>query len=242
MRSRITHAGAQLLGYTTSASRKAALMSLVVENAKRHLGNPDFQRDAMTVVGNTVASLRELMNQVSGVARVPHIEPAPCHVRDLVDDALQSAGMAQLDGRGPIRVEVDVRAQHEVVVDRRLLSRVLVNLLTNAREALSGEGRIDVTAEVAGEPLQLTLTVHDDGRGMNEEFLRSRLFRPFATTKPNGLGIGLAQSRSIVEAHGGRIEVRSRLGAGTTFTVHVPAHGGPARPLQSTHPSEGVST
>ncbi len=215
-------------------------LSLVVENAKRHLGNPDFQRDAMTVVGNTVASLRELMNQVSGVARAPHIEPAPCRVQDLVEDALQSAGMAQLDGPGPLRLEVQVQAQHEVVVDRRLLARVLVNLLTNAREALSGDGRIDLTAEVSGDPLHLTLTVHDDGRGMNEEFLRSRLFRPFATTKPNGLGIGLAQSRSIVEAHGGRIEVRSRLGAGTTFTVHVPAQGGTSRPLQPTTTFEGI--
>ncbi|MEO5989220.1 MAG: XrtA/PEP-CTERM system histidine kinase PrsK [Candidatus Eisenbacteria bacterium] len=200
-------------------------LSLVVENAKRHLGNPDFQRDAMAVVGNTVASLRELMNQVSGVARVPHIEPAPCSVRELIEDAILAAGMAQIDGDGPLRLELRIPEQHEVVVDRRLLARVLVNLLTNAREALPGPGRIELAAEIEGEPRMLVVSVHDDGRGMNEEFLRTRLFRPFATTKPNGLGIGLAQSRSIVEAHGGRIEVRSRLGAGTTFTVHVPADG-----------------
>lgn len=200
-------------------------LSLVVENAKRHLGNPDFQRDAMAVVGSTVASLRELMNQVSGIARAPHIEPAPCSVQELVADALLAAGMAQLDASGPLRLDLRVTERGDVVVDRRLLTRVIVNLLTNAREAMPGPGRIELAAEVAEEPRTLVVSVHDDGRGMNEEFLRTRLFRPFATTKPNGLGIGLAQSRSIVEAHGGRIEVRSRPGAGTTFTVHIPADG-----------------
>lgn len=200
-------------------------LSLVVENAKRHLGNPEFQRDAMAVVGSTVASLRELMNQVSGVARAPRIELAPCSLRELVDEAVQAAGMAQLPEAGPLRLRVDVPEDVEIVVDRRLLARVIVNLLTNAREALPGEGRIDLSADIAGAPGRLRLTVHDDGRGMNEEFLRTRLFRPFATTKPNGLGIGLAQSRSIVEAHGGGIEVRSRPGAGTTFTVQVPVCG-----------------
>ena len=60
------------------------------------------------------------------------------------------------------------------------------------------------------------------GRAMSEEFIRTSLFRPFATTKPTGLGIGLSQCRSIVQAMGGAITVESRPGAGTTFAVHLP--------------------
>jgi hypothetical protein len=65
--------------------------------------------------------------------------------------------------------------------------------------------------------------VADDGPGMDEEFIAHSLFRPFKTTKENGLGIGLYQCRNIVEAHGGSIAVRSRPGKGATFQVFLPA-------------------
>ena len=98
----------------------------------------------------------------------------------------------------------------------------------NAREAVDGNGRITLDVEVTrSEPVaRLEISVADNGRGMTEEYVRTRLFRPFATTKTNGLGIGLAQCRAIVEAHGGRIDVRSRPGEGTTFVVSVPAAPG----------------
>jgi len=146
-------------------------------------------------------------------------------VRDLVDEALTLSGLA-LRGGGSVRITVSLHEHGEVVVDRRLMVRVLVNLLTNAREAIDGTGEIELAAAVqpaANGADELEFTVRDTGRGMPEEFVRTRLFRPFSTTKANGLGIGLAQCRTIVEAHGGRIEVRTRPGAGTTFIVRVPA-------------------
>lgn len=203
-------------------------LSLVVENAKRHLGNPDFQRDAMAVVERTVKSLRELMSQVSGVSRTLQVQPVPCAVQDVVGDALQASGLA-LGGDGSVRLEVNMQASADVVVDRGLMVRVLTNLLTNARESLGPSGVITLRAQVhangGGAGPQLEMVVADDGRGMSEEFIRTRLFRPFSTTKTNGLGIGLAQCRTIVEAHGGVIDVKSSPGAGTTFTVRVPADG-----------------
>jgi putative PEP-CTERM system histidine kinase len=204
-------------------------LSLVVENAKRHLGNPEFQRDAMAVVERTVLSLRELMNQVSGVGRMLQPVAAPCSVRALVDESLLACGMAAGDEGDPL-VIVHVDEADEVVVDGKLMQRVVVNLLTNAREAVDGSGRITLVARVTGAAPEsrLELSVSDNGRGMNEDFVRTRLFRPFATTKANGLGIGLAQCRAIVEAHGGRIDVRSRPGEGTTFVVSVPAGVGSA--------------
>ena len=104
--------------------------------------------------------------------------------------------------------------------------RVLVNLLTNARESLGGPGEIELTAGLEADAdgaQSLVFRVRDTGRGMSEEFIRTSLFRPFATTKPTGLGVGLSQCRSIVEAMGGAITVESRPGAGTTFAVHLPA-------------------
>jgi putative PEP-CTERM system histidine kinase len=200
-------------------------LSLVLDNARRHMSNPDFQKDALAVIERTVANLRELMQQVAVVGRSPQLSPEPCALSQLIDDSLLASGLArgELDG---IRVGVVVRGPDAVWVDRRLMQRVLVNLLTNAREALRGTGMIELSAEVEepsnGASGRLRVQVRDDGRGMSEEFIRTALFRPFATTKDEGLGIGLAQCRSIVEAHGGTIRANSRAGKGTTFEVILP--------------------
>jgi putative PEP-CTERM system histidine kinase len=203
-------------------------LSLVVDNARRHMGNPDFQRDAMAVVERTVRSLRELMAQVSGVSSSPAPHVAPCSLRELVSDALAESGLALASG-SDVRVEVTVPEGAEAMLDRAQIGRVLVNLLVNAREAMAGPGTIGVRAiSVSGADgsREAVIEVSDTGRGMSEEFIRTRLFKPFSTTKKGGLGVGLAQCRGIVEAHGGTIDARSRPGEGTVFTVRVPA-GGP---------------
>jgi signal transduction histidine kinase len=108
--------------------------------------------------------------------------------------------------------------------------RVITNLLVNAREALEGPGEIGIEAMTEGESVDggtLVLRVRDTGRGMSDEFVRRQLFRPFATTKAAGLGIGLAQCKAIIEGHGGMIRVESRPGGGTAFEVRIPL-----RPVQ----------
>jgi len=200
-------------------------LSLVVDNARRHLSNPEFQRDALAVVERTVVSLRELMSQVAGVARPSEVRPEPCSVADLLDEATLAAGLAP-GGSGGVRLKVCCGVTGPVWVDRRLMQRVIVNLLTNARESVSGPGDIELAAELlrrgAADAGTLILTVRDTGRGMTEEFVHTALFKPFATTKAAGLGVGLAQCRAIVEAHGGAISVESQPGRGTTFRVSLP--------------------
>ena len=207
-------------------------LALVVDNAKRHMGNPEFQRDAMAVVERTVRSLRELMSQVSGVSSPPAPQSAPVALRELVTESLVESGLALEQAPG-LRVEVTVPEGAEAVLDRRQVGRVLVNLLVNAREALQGPGTIGVraiTVSGADGASEAVIEVSDTGRGMSEDFIRTRLFKPFSTTKKGGLGVGLAQCRGIVEAHGGTIDARSRAGEGTVFTVRIPnaANGGEA--------------
>jgi signal transduction histidine kinase len=96
---------------------------------------------------------------------------------------------------------------------------VLVNLLRNAHEACHGHDQVEV--EVGGLP-QPYVKIKDTGCGINEEFLLSNLFVPFSTTKENGMGIGLYQSKHIIEAHNGRLEVESSPGHGSTFTILLP--------------------
>ena len=149
-----------------------------------------------------------------------------------MSEGLAAAGLQPGDRDG-LRVTVDSPAT-VVRVDRRHMVRVITNLLVNAREALpAGRGEITVRSEVSSSNRSagdLTLTVKDNGRGMSEEFVRSGLYRPFSTTKPGGLGVGLAQVKGIIDGHGGTISVSSRPGEGTTFVVRLP---GVAVPLEA---------
>jgi signal transduction histidine kinase len=106
--------------------------------------------------------------------------------------------------------------------DSEQLRSVVTNLLLNASEAVGRNGRIEVkTAERDG---WVTLSVSDNGCGMAPEFVRDSLFRPFKTTKKKGLGIGMFQTKMIVEAHHGHLRVQSEPGKGTAFHVSLPLH------------------
>jgi hypothetical protein len=97
---------------------------------------------------------------------------------------------------------------------------VFTNLLLNARDAVDMNGRITVATTWQGD--WVALSVSDNGCGMTEQFIKNSLFRPFRSTKKKGLGIGMFQSKTIVEAHHGKIQVESELGVGTTFRVMLP--------------------
>ena len=101
------------------------------------------------------------------------------------------------------------------------------NLLLNAREAIQAEGSI--TLRTRSRDGQVEVTVEDNGRGMKPEFLEKELFVPFRTTKSDGLGIGLYQSKKIMEAHQGTIRVESEEGHGTVIRLLFPL----TRPAQA---------
>ncbi len=104
---------------------------------------------------------------------------------------------------------------------RKALSGALLNLMENALQACERGGTVQL--EVEGRGGQITLRVSDDGCGIAPE-VQERLFEPFFTTRQEGTGLGLAIVRSVIEAHGGDVRVESTPGAGSTFTVRLPAH------------------
>jgi signal transduction histidine kinase len=99
--------------------------------------------------------------------------------------------------------------------------KVATNLIFNAREAVPPSSGL-VQIQTSQSNGWAVLAISDNGCGMSREFLNRSLFRPFQTTKKNGLGIGMFQSKMIVEAHKGKIEVESETGKGTTFRVFLP--------------------
>jgi two-component system sensor histidine kinase FlrB len=140
----------------------------------------------------------------------------------LVSEAVQVME-PQMAGRG-VRLEVAAIPAARLRGGRKALSGVLVNLLENALQACEAGGNVRLSASLdAG---RLAIEVRDDGRGIAPED-QERLFEPFFTTRQEGTGLGLAIVRSVVEAHGGEVSVRSRPGEGAAFIVRLPVEGAP---------------
>jgi len=149
-------------------------------------------------------------------------------VQQLVDETLLVlARDPQKDG---IALRLQIQPDLFVRGDSVQLEQVLLNLLINARQAMAGKGgSLTIKAALVAETGEARIQVIDSGPGIPEKLL-PRIFEPFFTTKgtagrgePRGTGLGLAICKEIVEHHGGRIEVESQPGVGTTFSVILPA-------------------
>lgn len=192
------------------------LLSLMLQNFSTHLENPDFRADALRSVATACGHLNDLIRRLGNLREGLRIETAETDLNEVV-----AAAVGEVPRPGTVAVETALAPLPRIRADRGQLRKVVTNLLLNATEAMDGEGHIRVATTT--EEGWAVLTVGDNGRGMSERFVRESLFRPFRTTKPSGLGIGMFQSRSIVEAHGGRITVSSRPGEGTVFRVFLRA-------------------
>lgn len=112
-----------------------------------------------------------------------------------------------------------------VFLDKGQIQQALINLLINALEATSAGGHVDVATRYEDKNNCVEIEISDNGTGMTEE-IRGRIFDPFFTTKDTGTGLGLAITHGIIIQHGGDIEVQSKTGVGTKFTIRIPlSHG-----------------
>lgn len=106
-----------------------------------------------------------------------------------------------------------------VMLDRKAFRGALLNLVLNAQQAMPDGGQLEVFTEATARGVALRLI--DTGCGMDEKTM-SHIFDAFYSTKPGGSGLGLPTTRKVVEAHDGRISVRSNVGSGTQFTIELP--------------------
>ncbi len=193
---------------------------------------PEEWRRSMEVALAGAYRASALTEQLQSFARPSRGERGEVEVAGLVEETMTLVGKAfTTEG-----IVVERRFQTggvRTLGDRNRLGQVILNLVTNARHAMAGAPERILTLEVGGEDPYVWIKVSDTGAGIRSEDL-PRIFEPFFTTKGalgghvhdgkvHGTGLGLAISTTIVEEHGGRIDVESRVGAGTTFTVFLPA-------------------
>jgi len=176
---------------------------------------PDLRED-VALGKNEVRRISLIVDRFSDVLKPLLVRPETFPVGEAVESVLASLASEFPDVRDRIRFEGDGRTA--IRADRELISMVLANLLRNALEA-GTTGEIVVRAD--RDRKRVRLSVRDTGPGIPPERL-GRIFEPFFSTKAGGMGIGLYLALRIVEAHGGKIEVRSREGEGTEFIIRVP--------------------
>jgi putative PEP-CTERM system histidine kinase len=191
-----------------------AQQSLVVKNAARHKGNPEFVEDAIATIDNSVARMSNLLQQLQSG------EAGGRRSRVRISSALQDA-VERCRGRSPEPRIVEADEGLHAQIDRDRFAMVAAHLIRNAQEATAGDGSVEVRVLRAGG--QAIITIRDDGCGMDPDFVRTRLFRPFDSTKGSkGMGIGAYQARSLVVDSGGTLDVESEPGRGTCITIRLP--------------------
>lgn len=191
-------------------------LSLMMKNAKRLGDNPEFQQDMLMTVENSLDRMRQLMLQL----REGATPPGAAFGVNLAGIVQRIEAVAAKRGR---TLEVQVM---EPVVTRgheERLERIIGHMVQNAFDATDTGGRVWLNLDHASG--QARILVGDTGQGMSQDFIRERLFKPFQSTKQAGMGIGAYESFQYVQELGGRIEVDSKPGLGTTVQMLLPLFG-----------------
>ncbi len=190
-------------------------LSMLLSNAEIHADNPDFQRDMLKTVRASVAKITALLARLQAGDREADTSlTVPVdRLTEIVAACSQVRGME-------IALRHDGRTAN-VVMEPGSFDAVVTHLLDNAIEAAAGLGPVSVT--IRHDPLSVTIDVTDRGAGMSPEFIRDRLFVPFASTKRGGHGIGVYQARVLLREAGGDLLVISRRDVGTTMRILLPS-------------------
>ena len=188
-------------------------LSLVARNAERHADNPEFRTDMIATLRSSVGKMTDLLARLTPGSdqRLAKLEPTP--LRPLVA-ALVASRRANHD------IALAGDGNHLVLADPLLLEQAIGHLLQNAVDASAPLQ--PVTVRMGGDGDEVTVAIIDLGPGMDSDFIRNRLFQPFASTKKGGFGVGAFEARSLIAAMGGRLSIDSRPGKGSRFTIHLP--------------------
>lgn len=191
----------------------ASQLSLLAKNAEKHADKPAFRADMILTLRNSTDKLQALLARLGRYGSLGGKER-----QQIVLGALLERVAAQYAARH--RVDVLANGECLVTADGDALEQALVHLVQNAVDATADDA--PVYLDLREETNHAVIEIRDSGEGMSPEFIRTRLFKPFHSSKPGGFGIGAYEARELVRAMGGRLDVDSREGMGTRFVMRLP--------------------
>ncbi|HET7318435.1 MAG TPA: ATP-binding protein [Nitrospirota bacterium] len=168
-------------------------------------------------IAEEISGMNRIIGDLLTFARPASLNRARVNVKELLEGCLASARQAAAPDQ-PFETKVRIE-EIEASVDEVLMRQAFTNLIQNALEAMPGGGTVFLEAGMRND--ELAVVIRDTGTGIPPAIVK-KIFLPFYTTKDKGVGMGLALAHKVITSHGGRIEVESKEGKGTTFTVMLP--------------------
>ena len=193
----------------------ASQLSLLQRNADKHGENPEFQKDMKLTVKNTVDKMNDLLSRINIVQEPSKTKTVSrINIHDITNASCRNF---KSSGQNVIFEGKD----HELIAlsNQQDLETVLMHIIQNAVDAGGKQDLVEVTLDQ--DPNYAIIKIKDTGEGMDREFVRNELFRPFRSLKEGGYGIGAYESRQLIHNMGGRMEVKSKPGSGTLVTVYL---------------------
>lgn len=172
------------------------------------------------IIIREVDGLNRIVSELLDLVRPQPLHPMPTDLNQLVRETMLLARDDASDPRIAFVLELEDNLPR-IEVDRGQIKQVLLNIIVNGIQAITGTGEIHVRT-LAKSAKEVSLSIADNGCGIPEN-IRERIFDPFFSTKPTGTGLGMAIARRIVDSHQGTIEIDSSEGSGTTVTLLFPA-------------------
>ncbi len=213
---RLAAIGRVAAGVAHEINNPIAVIRGYVKTMVKEADKPEL-REELAILDEEAAACQRIAEELLMYARSPVLSPRPVQAEELLRDAVSHCAGAPGRSAPPVRVDAEPAS---VAVDPLRIRQVIVNLVTNAREATSGDDEIVVRGRQQDDGYRIEIL--DRGAGIPEE-ARERLFEPFFTTRRDGTGLGLAVCYGIVTAHGGRIEAAPNPSGGTVMRVALPA-------------------
>ncbi len=194
-----------------------AQLTLLLANAEKHRHKPEFQEDMLATIESSVARMNRMLTKLRD-------EPNQAKTGTVSLDALLQEVIRSKNAYS-LKPTLDIEATGLLVLaEQEKLTRVIGHIVQNAIEATPFTGKVGVTLSRQGN--WAVINVVDTGAGMDDDFIREGLFRPFTSTKGTGMGIGAYECREYIQELGGNILVESRVGPsprqGTRFTIRLP--------------------
>ncbi|MDZ7588031.1 MAG: XrtA/PEP-CTERM system histidine kinase PrsK [Parasphingorhabdus sp.] len=188
-------------------------LALIAKNAERHADNPEFRADMVSTLQDSVKKMNALLARLAQHNKAKPEEPKPVRIGELVQSIIQSKKLLHA-------IESNQIEDLTAVADPVRVDQILGHLIQNAVDA-SPDGQ-PIFINVRRRDLSAAIEIVDHGHGMSSEFVRNNLFKPFSSSKEGGFGIGAYEARALAIAMNGRLEVDSKEGRGSRFTLVLP--------------------